>query len=136
MKAAAKETALTVTAGNACPHGSASAKPIELNFAQVKAFNNRRIHDIKEFTTPDYEQWLLGPTSCFTFWQRTMPSYQILPAPDLDIWWILEPDTLHRLLLWLRQHRRTLKFFHLTYPLAWNEHLHFAEGQKKTGKWL
>lgn len=45
---------------DACPQGSALAKPIVLNFAEIKATDNTQLRGIKEFTTPDYEQWMLG----------------------------------------------------------------------------
>ena len=46
---------------SSCPNGSELSKPIVLNFAQVKAFDNKRLHEMKEYTEPSYEPFLVGP---------------------------------------------------------------------------
>ena len=46
---------------DACPQASHLAKPIVLDFKEIKATDNQRLNDVKGFTEPSYEQWMLGP---------------------------------------------------------------------------
>jgi hypothetical protein len=49
---------------DACPQASHLAKPIVLDFKEIKATDNQRLNDVKGFTEPSYEQWMLGPSGC------------------------------------------------------------------------
>jgi hypothetical protein len=41
---------------DACPQASHLAKPIVLDFKEIKATDNQRLNDVKGFTEPSYER--------------------------------------------------------------------------------
>ena len=99
---------------DACPQASHLAKPIVLDFKEIKATDNQRLNDVKGFTEPSYEQWMLGPASSehhilLHHLATNILSNPVPPAPA-DTWLILELDMLHLLLPWPGHRQRIPKF--------------------------
>ena len=105
---------------DACPQASHLAKPIVLDFKEIKATDNQRLNDVKGFTEPSYEQWMLGPAGSEHHILTTPSGNKIFgatqfhnpvpPAPPTLGWLILELDMLRLLLPWPQHRQRIPKF--------------------------